>query len=159
MRWDGRDSVLLRIWATVVSGDTGATTIRIAGLQWGKRPRGSGEAQVFVEEPENGEFRAGLCRSVVVRLTRIGTAVRLSMVQPNPVAETVEVSYAVREQGMATLALYDGVGKQVAEVVSAEHQPGEYRLQMDVRSLPNGAYTLILSTPSARDSQRFNVLR
>jgi Leucine-rich repeat (LRR) protein len=158
-RWDGRDSVLVRVWSRVVSGDTGATTIRIAGLQWGKRPRAAGEAQVFVEEPENGEFRASLCRSVVVRLTRISTAVSLSVVHPNPVVETAEVSYGVREQGVVTLGLYDAVGKQVAEVLSGEHEPGEYTVQMDVRSLPNGAYTLVLTTANDRRSQPLRVLR
>lgn len=64
---------------------------------------------------------------------------------PNPFARETMVSFALPQDGMVEIAIYDVAGRRVRQLVEASHAAGTYRVQWDGRSdrgveMPRGVY-------------------
>jgi hypothetical protein len=63
-------------------------------------------------------------------------ALKLTAPAPNPVSSTATLSFAVREQTEATVAVYDMLGRKAKTLFKGRPTPGESnRLQLDAGSL------------------------
>jgi hypothetical protein len=72
---------------------------------------------------------------------------------PNPVAKTTTFTYAVTEPTVVSLAVYDVMGREVANVISNEsHSTGTYETDLNASKLSNGAYTYVLTAGAQKVS-------
>ena len=87
-------------------------------------------------------------------------ALKLTAPAPNPVSSTATLSFAVKEQAEATVAVYDMLGRRVTTLYDGTPAPGQQqRVQMDASTLPSGAYLLRLRAAGRTETQRVTVLR
>jgi uncharacterized repeat protein (TIGR01451 family) len=87
-------------------------------------------------------------------------ALKLTAPAPNPVSSTATLSFAVKEQAEATVAVYDLLGRRVQTLYGGTPTPGQQqRVQMDASTLPSGAYLLRLRAAGRTETQRVTVLR
>ena len=87
-------------------------------------------------------------------------ALTLTAPAPNPVSSTATLSFAVKEQAEATVAVYDLLGRRVQTLYGGTPTPGQQqRVQMDASTLPSGAYLLRLHAAGRTETQRVTVLR
>ncbi|MEX0599518.1 MAG: hypothetical protein WD205_02670 [Rhodothermales bacterium] len=80
---------------------------------------------------------------------------------PDPVSDATTVSYTVPgdETMPVRLSVYDVLGRRVALIRHAQHEPGTYTVQYDARGLASGLYVLFLETPVGTRSERMMVVR
>ena len=87
-------------------------------------------------------------------------ALMLTAPAPNPVSSTATLSFAVKEQAQATVAVYDLLGRRVQTLYGGTPTPGQQqRVQMDASTLPSGTYLLRLRAAGRTETQRVTVLR
>jgi Leucine-rich repeat (LRR) protein len=162
-RWDTRDTVLGRIQCLAVQGDTDRTELQIESLFWGTRSTvantGLLAQRVFVDSLVSGVFSSELCRIGGKRLVRQTTKTFLVAARPNPTDETTLLSYALRESGMIEIKLVDAKGSVVKTLFKGLHDAGEYEFSVSLRDVSQGAYMLILSTPTEILHERLSVVR
>ncbi|MGE3800628.1 MAG: T9SS type A sorting domain-containing protein [Candidatus Kapaibacterium sp.] len=101
----------------------------------------------------------GVCREGdSVRLIHSGPSAARITLQPNPVRTEGVATYTAAESGQTELILFDMMGKEVALLASfngeAEHI---YRVELDVQSIPSGAYTLVCRTPTQTLTERLMI--
>lgn len=61
---------------------------------------------------------------------------------PNPSAGLTRLSYSLRQAAVVSLAVFDGVGRQVAQVLDQRQQPaGEFSAELNTARLAPGLYT------------------
>lgn len=71
---------------------------------------------------------------------------RILTLAPNPVSENMVLKYAVNASGPVNIVLLDLNGREVAYLETANKTAGNYQLQFNVNSLPNGIYMLRLQS-------------
>ena len=87
-------------------------------------------------------------------------ALKLTAPAPNPVSSTATLSFAVREQTEATVAVYDMLGRKAKTLFKGRPTPGESnRLQLDAGSPPSGSYIIRLRADGKTEVQRMAVVR
>jgi surface protein len=87
-------------------------------------------------------------------------ALTLTAPAPNPVSSTATLSFAVKEQAEATVAVYDMLGRKAATLFEGTPTPGESTpLRLDASTLPSGPYFLRLRAAGRTETQRVTVLR
>jgi hypothetical protein len=85
----------------------------------------------------------------------INTALSL---YPNPAVNTSSVSYALTRSGNMSLSLFDVTGRLVNEIESGSKVAGTYDFDLDVRSLANGTYFVVLDTPTDKVSHSLVIM-
>jgi len=63
---------------------------------------------------------------------------------PNPFRHSTEFSYTIPYDGLVVLAVYDLLGRKIAEPVNQTQIPGSYSILIDNLNLSPGVYTVIL---------------
>ena len=87
-------------------------------------------------------------------------ALSLTPPVPNPVSSTATLSFAVKEQGQATVAVYDMLGRRAAILFKGSPTPGESnRLELNASNFSSGSYILRLRASGQTESQRMTVVR
>src|ERR1041385_2859414 len=59
---------------------------------------------------------------------------------PNPFNPSTVISFAIPQAGHVSLKVYDLLGREVAELVDRQMQPGTYQIQFDASALSSGLY-------------------
>ncbi len=65
---------------------------------------------------------------------------QLNQNYPNPFNPTTTISYSIPSDEVVTLRVYDGLGKEVAELINEKQSAGEYSIGFNGESLPSGLY-------------------
>lgn len=109
---------------------------------------GSGEAGTGAvpSDPEVASHHATSLRS--------GTfpeAYALYMASPNPLRGRAEVAYDLAEAASVSLAVYDMLGRAVAQLVEGPQEAGRHRASFDGSGLPSGVYVVRLAARGARE--------
>ena len=87
-------------------------------------------------------------------------ALRLTVPAPSPVSSTATLSFAVKEEAEASVAVYDMLGRKVQTLFDGRPTPGEStRLQLDASGLPSGPYIIRLRADGQTRTQRMMVVR
>jgi hypothetical protein len=60
--------------------------------------------------------------------------------RPNPFKATTEIRFSLPEDAVVNIKVYNVIGEQVAELVSAAYKAGEHTVQFDSSDLPSGNY-------------------
>ncbi len=82
----------------------------------------------------------------------------LDVPAPHPLRAGARVRYTT-EAGVATLTLYDALGRRVALLASGPHADGDHTAALDARGLAPGAYVLRLSTSRGSAARVVTVVR
>src|SRR5690606_35085199 len=64
----------------------------------------------------------------------------LSQNYPNPFNPITTIKYSVGSRQLATIKVYDVLGREVATLVNEEKQPGVYEVEFDGSKLTSGTY-------------------
>jgi hypothetical protein len=85
---------------------------------------------------------------------------KLTAPAPNPVSSTAILSFAVKGQARATVAVYDMLGRRTATLFEGRPTAGEStRLRLDASGLPSGPYIIQLRADGQAQTQRVTVVR
>lgn len=113
----------------------------------------------FRLKQEDLDGSATLTDPVTVQL-RMQEALKLMSPSPNPVSETATLSFAVKEETKATVAVYNTLGQRVKTLYNSAPTAGEnQRLRLDASSLPSGTYFIRLEAAGKTRTQRLTVVR
>jgi hypothetical protein len=159
VRWNGTDSTITTIRCRAVSGSLDTTLLVVKDIEWAGGMQNVQSSIFSVANTAPKTFRAALCRADGLRLTNVTRPTRIANTAPNPTTGEIAVTYSAREQGVITLSLVNAQGQTVKRLLNAVHQPGNYSIQVDVSDMPSGVYTLLMQTPSERQSERVVVVR
>ncbi len=77
---------------------------------------------------------------------------------PNPSNDLTTVPYTLERGGAVTFQLHDLSGKLVMEQYEGVQAPGEYRVEFNTATLPQGMYTYTLAVDGARSTKRMAVV-
>ena len=84
----------------------------------------------------------------------------LERAQPNPFNPTTTVRFRVAEAQRVTLALYDALGRRVADLYDGYAEAGRYEsVRVDGTALPSGTYTVVLEGETVRGSTRVVLIK
>ncbi|MFC1619539.1 DUF5123 domain-containing protein [Candidatus Neomarinimicrobiota bacterium] len=75
-----------------------------------------------------------------IEADQLPTEYSLSQNYPNPFNPTTKIKFALKEQGMTTLMIYDILGREIARLVNEELPAGYYEVTLTDRSLASGIY-------------------
>ena len=80
----------------------------------------------------------------------IPTGYTLSQNYPNPFNPSTQIRFTITQTGMTTLKVYDVMGREVATLVDESLSPGAYTVKFDASHLSSGTYMYVLTSGSAR---------
>ena len=78
---------------------------------------------------------------------------------PDPFRNTTTISYTVPEPSNVNLAVYDILGRLVAQIVDEPMEPGTYTMHWNASGLAGGTYFLQLRTKSGLAVEAISVIR
>ncbi len=83
---------------------------------------------------------------------------------PNPAGTTAAIPFSISAEGNTTVQIFDLSGRCVATLAEQEMMSGEHTLNWDLSSssgssVPNGFYTVVVTTPETVMTERIVVLR
>lgn len=121
-------------WSNVVSGFTGSQylpALAIMGTDLYAGTLGSGVWKRALSEmitiPKNGA-------------RHVAGPIRLEQNYPNPFNPSTTISYSIPDDVAVRLAVYDALGREVAELVNGPQSAGTHSVNFDARALPSGQY-------------------
>jgi hypothetical protein len=86
-------------------------------------------------------------------------AVAVEGVAPNPIRRSATVRFALPDVGLARLAVFDLLGREVAVVAEGEFTEGEHTATFDAGALAAGLYLVRLTSPYGATVRRVTVAR
>jgi hypothetical protein len=158
-RWDGRDTVLLRIATLAVQGDTERTALELQTLHWGLDNEPNALGKVFLDTPLQGTFRLSACSSSTTRRVRLRTGLTLAHTLPHPASQSVEVRFTTPAAENLSISLVDAKGTTVMTLDHAVQHAGEHHVVLAVGHLPSGAYRLLLQDRHCLVSAPLTIVR
>lgn len=96
-------------------------------------------------------------RTVV--LTGLNGSAWLSQAMPNPVSGVSTLEYSISESSNVEIVLIDASGKVAAELYNGSKAAGTYTLNIDAKTLPSGAYQVVLRANGIVLSNSINVIK
>jgi hypothetical protein len=89
---------------------------------------------------------------------QLGVSLRQN--QPNPVSAFTAISYSFQTGAShVQLKIYNALGAEIATLVDRVQQPGEYSVEFDTSTLPQGVYYYQLQTAGTTMSRQMVVVR
>ena len=85
---------------------------------------------------------------------------KLEQNYPNPFNPSTVIRYQLAANSMATLEIFDLMGRNVASLVDNEfQQAGEYTVQWDASAVPSGIYLYRLSTQNMQLTRKMTLIK
>jgi len=80
---------------------------------------------------------------------------------PNPFNPTTKIKYAIKEQGLVALKVYDILGREVETLLNEPREPGKYEIELnaDKLGLSSGVYFYLLRSGPFSATKKFVYLR
>lgn len=78
---------------------------------------------------------------------------------PNPFNPSTQIKYAVKENGMVTLKVYDVLGKEVASLVNEEKQAGTYTVTFDAGKMASGIYFYTITANNFQKTKKMLLIK
>jgi len=83
----------------------------------------------------------------------------LSQNYPNPFNPTTEITFGLPRTTVATLKIFDVLGRDVATLKEGTMQAGEHRVTFDARNLPSGVYFCRLQSGSDTRTRKMLLIK
>ena len=91
---------------------------------------------------------------------RVERTLTLSSARPNPVRRSSRITFTVRTDGGATVALYNVLGQKVRTLFDRSVIPGRtYEVRLSGQSLPSGTYFVQLTAPSGTKTRQVAIVK
>jgi len=78
---------------------------------------------------------------------------------PNPVVSNTTFEYAIPQNGLVNVSLFDAIGNQISTLVSENQDAGIYKVDFDASSLTSGTYIIKLSSGDNNTVQTITVIK
>ncbi len=78
---------------------------------------------------------------------------------PNPVTSTSNITFVVKESGNVTIKVFNEMGNEIATLVNADYNVGNYSTSLDATTLPAGAYLLKLTNGTNFNVVKINIVK
>jgi hypothetical protein len=78
---------------------------------------------------------------------------------PNPFNPVTSINYQIKEKGFVTLKIYDMLGREVADLLSEDHEPGQYSVVFNASNLPSGVYVYSLRVNDFVQNNKMTLLK
>ena len=78
---------------------------------------------------------------------------------PNPFNPTTSIRYDIAESGIVKVKVYDISGKEVADLVNGELEPGRYETSFDAASFASGVYFCRIETKDFTNTIRMLLIK
>ena len=78
---------------------------------------------------------------------------------PNPFNPSTIISFSLVARSFVSLKVFDLLGRDVANIVSEEMQPGNYSRQWNASDLPSGIYFYRLQAGSFAETKKLILLK
>ncbi len=78
---------------------------------------------------------------------------------PNPFNPTTNIKFDIHKQGIATLKVYDLLGKEMETLVDEQLSVGTYEVTFNAGSLPSGIYFYVLKTGDFVESKKMILVK
>ncbi len=110
---------------------------------------------------ENGSITiTDLCEQGGTRLFNPDGEVGISSLSPNPAEDKLQITLDLLEKGETKLEIYNSIGKLAKVIIEENIQtPGERNINENIKDLPSGSYTIILTTPSYKQTKNLIIAR
>jgi M6 family metalloprotease-like protein len=140
-----------RTWSAMVSGTM--VSLRCIGTPGGPTQWVSGASGILLRSASTAtgdvpEYAAGE-----------PYAFALEQNYPNPFNPASDIRYQISEFRIVKLAVYDLLGREVAELVNEPKAPGEYKVRFDARGLSSGMYFYRLQAGSLTETKKMMLLK
>ena len=89
----------------------------------------------------------------------IPTGYTLSQNYPNPFNPSTQIRFTITQTGMTSLKVYDVMGREVATLVDESMSPGAYTVKFDASHLSSGTYMYVLTSGSARLTNKMMLVK
>jgi hypothetical protein len=80
-------------------------------------------------------------------------------IYPNPSNNTAQVRYYLAQAGFVSVKIFDAQGKFLQTDVEELQQAGVHNLQLNLKTLPSGTYTLVTEINRIRTTKPFVIVR
>jgi len=91
--------------------------------------------------------------------TDIPVSFKLSQNYPNPFNPETNILFDIPKKTFVTLKVYDILGKEVAELLNENMNPGYYNVDFDASHLPSGAYFYNITTSEFTQTKKMMLLK
>lgn len=78
---------------------------------------------------------------------------------PNPFNPSTFITYEIPKSGMVTLVVFDILGRQVAQLVNENQNPGRYSVSFSAANLPSGIYIYQIRANEFQMSKKMTLLK
>lgn len=78
---------------------------------------------------------------------------------PNPFNPSTKIKFAIPNNGITKVAVYNSLGKEVAVLVNRFHSAGEYEYNFDAAGLSSGVYFYTLTSGDFRETKKMVLLK
>jgi len=98
-------------------------------------------------------------KEVEVTVVAVPNVFSLSQNYPNPFNPATVINYSIGSPGHVALKVYDMLGKEVAELVNGQKEPGNYTAMFEASHLPSGVYFYRLDAGVYSNMKRFTLVK
>ena len=110
-------------------------------------------------QPTVKKFMRGMVAGIDRDPTEIPDGFTLSQNYPNPFNPQTSIEFAMKDAGLATLKVYDLLGREVATLVDEHLAAGKYTATFNATDLSSGTYVYQLSTAGHRLSGTMTLVK
>ncbi len=89
----------------------------------------------------------------------IPKAYALKQNYPNPFNPGTKILYAIKDAGFVTLKVYDVFGREVKQLISKYHTPGDYNIYFDASGLTSGIYYYTLNVNNFAQTKKMVLMK
>jgi len=118
----------------------------------------SGRDLMLSTEQPAVKLQASTNQVTVEPVTTPGTFA-LGKTYPNPIRDQARMEYTLPEEANVSIALYDVLGRRVANLVDGARRAGVHRTQIEADALSSGVYFVRMSAGSFQKTRRLTVVR
>ena len=112
-----------------------------------------------IKRVDGGVIISDICREGGARLFQLAPAGAGIRVAPLPASGSTTAALTTIEAGRTTVQLVDLTGRVVSIIADRVMQGGAWYIPIDLTTIPNGSYYLVMTTPSQRIVERLEVVR
>ena len=89
----------------------------------------------------------------------VSTRFILENCYPNPAKEKTTIHFRTNTTGLVTVDLFDNMGKRSRVLIDDTFDPGEHRVEVDLKNLPAGNYIYQMKTGFYKESKKIIILK
>jgi hypothetical protein len=78
---------------------------------------------------------------------------------PNPAKEKTTIHFRTNNAGIVSVDLFDNMGKISRNLIKENFDPGEHRVEVDLKNIPAGTYVYQMNTGFYKESKKLIIVK